>query len=140
MRYDIVRDPRNRIYFRAPEGISVPNARRDGERQWIGLATAGSCTAVRQLIDGLVAERDQLVAAHGGYDRLKSAIPTDYRRRHGSLLGGTVAMNGETMTEIPPAFGELRKAQWVELAHVVLSVGHIGYCAGRPMDESWLYR
>lgn len=142
MDYEIRRDPRrNRVYFRAPEGLHIPGARYDmGSRlHWFGVADIPR-GGIASKLDALVAEAEQLASAKAQYDALLGTIPSDYQRRHGALYGGNVTMDGETMTETPPVLGLLRAAKWEQFAHVILAVGHTGSCAGRVMDEDTLYR
>lgn len=139
MDYEIRRDPRrNRVYFRAPKGLYVPGARRDGELSWFGVRdmTVGGLKA---LLDALLVRETANQQAAADYATIRAQIPQDYRKRHGSLYGGTVSIGGEAMENYAPALGTLRAAKWDQIGqYVTHGVG--GLIEGRVQDRDTLYR
>lgn len=144
MDYQVVIDRnRNRIYFTPPAGISVPSERHDGTRRWWGMTSAPSRdkAGIIKYLDGIVAAKAAQDAAAGAYAVVKGEIPADYRRRHGALYGGTVDI-GDGPEEIhAPAFGELRMANWQQIAqHMMRATGGPGsLIAGRVQNCDTLY-
>lgn len=127
MSYDIKRvDRMNRVYFTPPPGLYVPGARNGDKpgRYWIGFASVPR-GGVSVMLDALVAERDRQAALQAAYDAVKGEMPTDYRRRHGALVGGTVSI-GDWSDEIHPvAMGFLQtKPEWSEIARLVNERGY----------------
>lgn len=141
MAYEIKRDKmRNRVYFRAPKGIYPPGARSEGELYWYGVA---DCPRdLKGTLDALVERKASMDSAKAAYSAVVAEIPVEYKRRHGSLYGGTVSLDGESFDNFAPAFGSLRAAKWEQIAELVKRAagGPGSLITGRVQDRDTLYR
>lgn len=144
MRYAIQIDRRrNRIYFTPPAGLNVPGVNYEGDRRWWGWASAPAHTKteISKYLDSLVASKAEQDAAAAAFAAIKANIPADYRRRHGTLYGGTADIGDGPDEVIAPAFGTLRAPKWQQIAQLITRAPNRpgSLISGRVMDCDTLY-
>ena len=138
----IVRKPHmNRVYITGDVGplrklLSDFSARHDDCGYWLPLHQEAKLSAA---IAAEAKYQEAQSAERATWDTAKSVIPTDYKTRHGALLGGDVVINGEVISE--PAM-DTRKLPWVRVAsyerHVRDLTGQSSI-NGRVQDSDTLY-
>ena len=141
MDYRITRDTRrNRIYFTAPPGLLVPDARRDADGDWFGRADEPT-GGLAGYLDRLVAQHEAEATSLATYQTALGIIPADYGQRHGATLGGEWSIGSDRGKE-PSIASAKPKLIWEQIAQHIThySESRGSSIAGRVASARVLHR